>query len=81
MGKGGPRYTPEEARARIPILLRRIALTAVDISAKLDTYPIDSQAIESRVAALTGLAGLLARLCHVVWKYEGLKRAAEQGAT
>ncbi len=80
MGKGGPRYTPEEARARIPILIQRIALTTVDIGVQLETHPIDSQEIESRVAAMTGLVGLLARLCHVVWKHEGLKRAAAEGA-
>jgi len=80
VGKGGPRYTPEEARARIPILIKRIALTVVDIGVQLETHPIDSQAIESRVVAMSGLVGLLTRLCHVVWKYEGLKRAAAEGA-
>lgn len=78
LGKKGPRYTPAEARARIPILLRRVVLTAVDIGAQLDTYPIDSQAIESRVVALSGLVGLLNRLCHVVWRHEGLARAAAE---
>ena len=81
MGKGGPRYTPKEARARIPFLLRRIGLTTVDIAALLDTEDINSHAIESRVLALSGLVGLLTRLCHVVWKYEALKKAAEEGAT
>lgn len=80
MGKGGPRYTPEQARARIPILLRRIALSAVDITVQLDVKDINSHAIETRVLALSGLAGLLNRLCHVVWKYEALKKAAEGGA-
>ena len=81
MGKGGPRYTPEQARARIPFLLRRIALTAVDITALLDVEDINSHAIETRILALSGLAGLLNRLGHVVWKYEALKKAAEKGAT
>ena len=78
LGKKGAKYTPEEARARIPILLKRITLTAVDIGVQLDVYPIDSQAVESRVVALSGLVGLFNRLCHVVWKSEGLKRAAKE---
>ena len=81
MGKGGPRYTPEQARARIPILLRRIALTTVDIAAQLDVEDINSQAIETRVLALSGMVGLLNRLCHVVWKYESLTQTAEAKIT
>lgn len=80
MTRKGPRYTPEEARARIPVMLQRIALTAVDIGVQLDSYPIDSQEIESRTLALSGMVGLLNRLCHVVWKSEALKRVAAEGA-
>ena len=76
-----PRYTPDQARARIPVVLKRMALTAVDIVVQLEAHDVDSQEVESRVHALTGLAGHLSGLCHVVWKYEGLKRAATQGAT
>ena len=78
LGKKGPRYTPKEAQAKIPILLRRIALTAVDITMQLDEYPIDSQAIETRVLALSGMAGLLSRMCHIIWRYEALKRLTEE---
>ena len=81
LGKKGPRYTPKEARARIPVLLRRIALTAVDVTMQLDKYPIDSQVIETRVLALSGLAGLLTRLCHIIWRHEALKRLVEPPAT
>lgn len=81
MGKGGPRYTPEEAEARIPTVIKRMVLTGVDLTMQLDAHPIDSRAVEVRVIALTGLAGHLSRLCHVVWKYEGLKRAAAEEAT
>ena len=77
MGKKGPRYTPKEAQARIPVLLRRIALTTVDIAKQMDEYPIDSQVIETRVLALSGLVGLLVRLCHIIWRYEALKRLTE----
>jgi hypothetical protein len=80
MGKSGPRYTPEEAEARIPVMLQRIALTAVDIGVQLDSYPIDSQEVETRMLALSGMVGLLNRLCHVVWKSEALKRVAAGSA-
>ena len=76
-----PRYTPDQARSRIPVVLKRMALTAVDIMLQLETHDVDSQAVESRVHALTGLAGHLSGLCHVIWKYEGLKRAAAEAAT
>jgi len=80
MGKRGPRYTPKEAEAMIPEVVRRMTLTGVDLMIQLDTYPIDSREIEVAVAALTGLAGRLSRLCHVIWRNEALKRAAPQGA-
>jgi len=74
MSKKGPRYTPEQAQARIPVVVKRLALAAVDLGISLDKYPVDSPEIESRVTALSGLAGHLYRLCYVVWKYEALKR-------
>lgn len=80
MGKGGPRYTPDQARGRIPTVIKRMVLTGVDVMILLEKHPVDSQEIESRVIALTGLAGHLSRLCHVIWKYEGLKRAAAEAA-
>jgi len=80
MGSKKPRYTPDQARGRIPVVLKRIALTAVDITIQLEKHGIDSHEVESRVHALTGLAGHLSGLCHVIWKDEGLKRAAAQSA-
>ena len=79
MGKGGKKYTPEEAEARLPLVAKRLALEAVDLVIALERYPIDSHEIERRVWALTGEAGYLSRLCHVVWKAEGLKHAAAEG--
>jgi hypothetical protein len=78
MGKRGPRYTPKEAEALIPEVLRRMTLTGVELLILLDTYPIDSREVEVRVEALKGLTGRLIRLCHVIWRYEGLKRGAAQ---
>ena len=79
MGKGGPKYTAKEARGRIPPVIKRMVLTGVDLMIKLDAYPVDSREIEVGVIALTGLAGHLSRLCHVIWRDEALKRAAAQG--
>lgn len=77
MGKGGKKYTEEEAQARIPIVAKRVALQAVDLIIALQNHPIDSHEIESRVWALTGGTGYLNRLCHVVWKAAGLKKAVD----
>jgi hypothetical protein len=77
MGKGGPKYTPDQARGRIPIVAKRVAMAAVDLVISLETHKIDSAVIERKLWSLSGLTGYLNRLCHVVWKYEGLKRAAE----
>ena len=77
MPKRGPRYTPEEAESRIPDVARNVALEAVDLVIALENHPIDSHEIERRIWSLTGQAGFLSRLCHVVWRHEGLKRAAE----
>jgi len=75
----GPRYTPEEARVMIPISAKRVALEAVDLVIALEKYPINSEQVERRVWSLTGQAGFLSRLCHVIWKYEALKKAAAKG--
>ena len=80
MGKGGPRYTPEDAKGRIPTVIKRMVLTGIELEMLLDTHPIDSREVENLVVALTGHAGHLSRLCHVIWKHEGLKRAAAEKA-
>jgi hypothetical protein len=79
MVKKGPRYTPKEAQARIPIVARQLALSAVDLVIALERHPIDSHEIESRVWEITGEAGFLGRLCHVIWRYEALTRYVTQG--
>jgi len=79
MGKGGPRYTPDEARGRIPVVAKRVALEAVGLVIAMEKYPINSAEIERRLFSLTGQVGHLFKLCHVIWKYEGLKQAAEKG--
>lgn len=80
MGKGGPKYTPEEARGRIPAVARHVALEAVDLVIALEKHPVDSAEVERRIFSLTGQAGHLTRLCHVIWKAEGLKRAETPAA-
>lgn len=61
-------FTPKEAKARIPIVLKRIALQAIDCAIALDTYPINSREVESRVMALQGYLGHLVKLCFTVWR-------------
>lgn len=78
MVRRGARYTPEEALSRIPTVAKRVALEAVDLVITLENYPVDSHEVERRLWALTGMVGLLSRLCHRVWKYEGVKRGAKE---
>lgn len=79
MGRKKSSYRREEAEGRIPEVARRLALEAVDFVIALERYPLDSREVEHRLWALSGLTGHLNRLCHVVWKSEGLKRAATKG--
>jgi len=74
--KRGARYTPEEAALRLPIVAKRLALETVDLVIAMEKYPLNSGNIERRVWSLTGQAGMLARLFHVIWKYEALKEAS-----
>jgi len=66
--------TPQEAEGRIPIVAKRVALEAVDLVIALDKYPVDTMEVERRVWSLSGQAGYLARLCHVIWKKEAFER-------
>ena len=75
--RAGPKYTPEEARCRIPIVAKRVARDAADLVVLLAAADLDSHEVERLVWALSGQVGYLNRLCHVVWRYEGLKRGAE----
>jgi len=61
-------FTPEEAEARIPIVLKRIALGAIDCAMQLDKYPVNSREVESRVLAVQGYVGHLIKLCFIVWR-------------
>jgi len=76
MVKKGPRYTPQEAEARIRLVAKRLALEAVDLVITLDRLPVNTHAVERRIWSLTGQAGYLARLANVIWRYEALKKAA-----
>ena len=61
-------FTPEEAEARIPTVLKRIALGAIDCAVQLDKHPVNSREVESRVLAVQGYVGHLIKLCFVVWR-------------
>lgn len=73
-------YTPEEAKARIPLMLKRAALEAIDCAIQLDHYPVNSREVESRVMALQGYVGHLLKLCFVVWR-EPKKKESPQLST
>jgi len=60
--------TPEEAEARIPIILKRVALSAIDCAIKLDTCPVNSREIESRILEVTGYIGLLNKCVYTIWR-------------
>ena len=79
MVKRGPKYTPEEAEGRIPGVAKNVALQSVGLVIALENWPVNSREIEQRVFSLSGQVGYLARLFHVVWKNEGLKKYAEEG--
>lgn len=79
MVKRGPNYTPEEAEGRIPDVAKNVALQSVGLVIALEKYPLSAREIEQRVFSLSGQVGYLARLFHIVWKNEGLKKFAEEG--
>lgn len=79
MVKRGPKYTPEEAEGRIPDVAKNVALQSVGLVIALDNYPLHSRDIEQRVFSLSGQVGYLARLFHIVWKNEGLKKYEAEG--
>lgn len=87
MGKRRYKYSCEEAKARIPLVARRVALEAVDLLVILTEgergveapYPINSREVEHRVWALTGQVGYLSRLIHIVWRHDALEQLKAQG--
>jgi len=80
MPKRGPRYTPEEAEARIPGVARSLALEAVGLVIALERRGPYSHDVERRVWAITGEAGFLSSLCHVLWRNRALEKAEAPGA-
>lgn len=69
----GAHYTDEEARERIPTVVKNVALSAVDIGILLEELPINHRDIEMRVFQLCGLVGYMSRLFHTVWKADAKK--------
>ncbi|GAI91925.1 unnamed protein product [marine sediment metagenome] len=60
--------TPAEAEARVPIILKRLALSSIDCMIKLDTCKLNSREIESRILEITGYIGLLNKCVYIVWR-------------
>lgn len=61
-------FSPEEAEARIPGVLKSTALEIIDCMLKLDKYPVNSREVESRILAIQGHVGHLVKLCFVIWR-------------
>lgn len=75
----GPKYTAEEAEARFPEVVKRLALVCVDCLIKLDTYPINSLEIESHVHSMRALSGHIYRLAHVVYREAAIAKLRAEG--
>ncbi|MBA7595160.1 hypothetical protein ES703_02119 [subsurface metagenome] len=60
--------TLKEVEARIPIILKRLALSAIDCMIKLDTCPVNSREVESRILEITGYIGYLNKCVYTVWR-------------
>ena len=61
-------FTPEEAKDRIPEVLRSTALEVIDCMIQLDTCPVNSREVESHILAIQGYVGHLVKLCYVIWR-------------
>jgi hypothetical protein len=72
-------FTLEEAKQRIPEMLRRIALSSVDAVICLDKYSIDSQEFEMRIMAMQGYMNHLWKLYMIVCKTPKTVRDASRG--
>jgi len=61
-------YTVEEAKQRIPEMLRRIALSSIETMMCLDKYAITSYEFESRLMAMQGYMSQLWKMYMTICK-------------
>ena len=61
------RVDPVLAAQRLPFVVRRIALEAVELRMLLDYYPVNTHKVERRVQSLMGYMRLLAKLTTACW--------------
>jgi len=66
--RGKLTYTKEEAEHRLPFILKRITLTAIDCMEKLDKHPMTSYEVESLIYTIEGLSAFMMKLYHHVQK-------------
>lgn len=73
-------YTVKDAQVRIPEMLKRIALLAIEGNIALDTYAINSHNFEIVIFGLQGCIGDLTKLFMTVCKAtpEELKAAQQE---
>lgn len=68
-------YTPEEAEAMTPSILRQIALGSIRAMMLLDKYPVNSRMFENEVMTLQGYLSYLMKLVHTVWRAPHKKKS------
>lgn len=55
-------------------------LSSEELVKVLEKYPVTSREVEIVLWQLTGQLGLLSRMFHIVWKYEGFRKTLEETA-
>lgn len=63
-------FTKDQAKARLPLMLKRVALSAIDLVMKLDHYSVTSREVETCIMALEGYLAHTFKLYMTVVKAE-----------
>jgi len=61
-------YTTEEAEARIPEVLRSLALSVIEAMMVLESHSVRSAEFEKEVMAIRGYNAYLNNLSHAIWR-------------
>ena len=75
------RLTPEMAELRAPIVLKRIALRAVNAVMLIEKHGYNSAEVEAEIMSMQGYIGHLMKLLFIIWRdIAAEKLAAERVA-